>query len=737
MEELSSLVVAAQGGNKEAFGQIVGRFQDMAYAGAFAMLGDSFLAQDAAQEAFMDAYLSLRKLREPAAFPGWFRRIVIKHSDRLIRGKRVSMVPFEVALRIPGAMPSPAVALERLELKKALADAIATLPEGQQLVTTLFYLQEYSYKEMADFLEIPISTIKKRLYTARKRLKGRIGTMLQEHLQENRPSQSDEFTNKVQFLIALRTGDLDQVKKLVEKDPNLLHLRTELGGAVSFGYYSPADFTALHWAAGTGDEPLLRYLRACGADVNATTKIGMTPLHVAVLMGRAEIARLLLTHVVDLNAQNAVGQTALHLAVLRNNVEITELLLAHGIKVNVADKHQRTPVDWAVQKNFAQLVELLVAHGAANRAAKVVNQAKTRSSEQKRLVPVGERLLGRTLNGMGQAIDGLSPLSDAPQNAIYSVAKPSSSVILQTGVKIIDLFAPLKRGGHNGLFTPAWGVGKQVTLSQLVHNMAAHHNGYTVCIGLEEDAWTANSLMLAWREWGADKAVVHVFGQNDDPVSKRLQIAETGVTIAEHFRSQGHDVLLLVDGKLAESPGILPYLNANIMSTSAAAITTLYYGEYTVGLEPPALANLDAVIAFDVARAKQGLWPAVDPLRSRSTLLQAQLAGTTHAEVNTQAKKVFQRYQDLRVMVERRGADRLSSQQNRQIAIRARRLHRFLTQPLVGVEPWTALPGQHVPIQDTLQGAQTILDGQHDARPEDAFYFIGTIEQAVAKARRI
>ena len=236
MEELRSLVVAAQGGDKEAFGRIVGRFQDMAYAGAFAMLGDSYLAQDAAQEAFMDAYLSLPKLREPAAFPGWFRRIVVKHSDRLIRRKRPSRLSAEAAFRIASPMPDPLVVAERLDVQKALSEAIAMLPEGQQLVTMLFYLQEYSYKEIADFLEIPISTIKKRLYTARKRLKGRSGHIMKAHLEGNRPSRSDQFANQVQFLLALRTGDLAMIKKLVEKEPNFLHQRTELGGALSFGY---------------------------------------------------------------------------------------------------------------------------------------------------------------------------------------------------------------------------------------------------------------------------------------------------------------------------------------------------------------------------------------------------------------------------------------------------------------------------------------------------------------------
>ena len=200
MDDLSKLVIAAQTGDKGAFGQIVRRFQDMAYAVGYAMLGEPQLAQDAAQDAFLDAYLCLPTLREPAAFPGWFRRIIVKHSDRQIRKERVIHLPFDKTLAIPSALPGPEETFETQEMQTTVGDAIASLPPNQRLVTTLFYLDGYSQKEIEDFLEMPVSSIKKHLFKARKRLKEKLMTTLQQELHEHRPSQSDAFTTKVNWV---------------------------------------------------------------------------------------------------------------------------------------------------------------------------------------------------------------------------------------------------------------------------------------------------------------------------------------------------------------------------------------------------------------------------------------------------------------------------------------------------------------------------------------------------------
>jgi RNA polymerase sigma factor (sigma-70 family) len=219
MTELRALVRAAQDGDKEAFGQVVRRFQDMAYASAYATVGDASLAQDIAQEAFLDAYLNLSKLRDPAAFPGWLRRIIIGHSSRQRRSQPVTTVPLEDAGSLYTHLPDPALTLEETQLRQEVHSAIARLPQSQRLVTVLFYVEGYSQQEIADYLEIPISTIKKRLFDARQTFKGRMRHMVQEHLQQTKPSQDDHFANAVEFFMAVIDGDWQHAEKIAQKDP--------------------------------------------------------------------------------------------------------------------------------------------------------------------------------------------------------------------------------------------------------------------------------------------------------------------------------------------------------------------------------------------------------------------------------------------------------------------------------------------------------------------------------------
>lgn len=277
-------------------------------------------------------------------------------------------------------------------------------------------------------------------------------------------------------------------------------------------------------------------------------------------------------------------------------------------------------------------------------------------------------------------------------------------------------------------------------MNQLIYRLAAFHQGYIVYLDLEEGEYTAASLIHAWRgEFGLkenilEERVVHVFGQTNGPVPERQQVVETGLTLAESFRRQGHEVLLVVDSWLALVEGVVPYLKAYAVATPEAAITTLYHGHYTVGLEPPPLAELDAVITFDMERAMQRLYPAVDPLRSYSRLMQPELIGREHVEIVAQARRLLQRYRELHYQVEKYGLDSLfyldQRQEDEVMVGRARRLHRFLTQPFFGTEPWTGMPGQYVKLEETLAGCQAILAGQVDAWPEEAFYFVGTLEQA-------
>lgn len=734
MEELKCLVIAAQDGDKEAFGEIIERFQDMAFAVAFAMLGEAYLAEDASQEAFLDAYQSIAKLREPAAFPAWFRRVVIKHSDRQTRGKRPQTLPLEQAVSIPSKAVDPEVAVERRQIRQAVQEAIKALPKDQRLATALYYIQGYSQKEIAETLELPVTTIKKSLYTARQRLKRRMVVMIQNDLQANKPSNDDRFADKVRFFIALKTGNLEQVKELIKENRDLLHEKTEWGIA-SDGYYWPLGITALHWAAGTGNKELAGFLLSQGANVNSMGKASKTPLHIAVLMGQREIVELLLSHGADPNARTELGHTPLHFAVMRGHLAIVKILLKNGAKASSRDESGRTPADWAAIKGQAEMVDLLVEQGA-QKPDRVSGRSPLESKWHKptRQVLVGEELLGRVLNAKGKSEDGSAEITRAPQKPIMRPVVQSTSQSLETAIKIIDLFAPLKRGGQNGIFTPIPGLGKFVVLNQIVANVAWLHDGYTVSLGLEEGAYTGDSLMLAWRDWGVEKRTVNVFDRRGKADANCMRIAETGLTIAEHFQNQGHEVLLVIDSSLALCNGVADFLRENCAIGQRAAITTLFFGDHSVGAEPESLVDLDAVITFDPARAQAALWPAIDPIRSRSKLLETGLLGKNHASAASAAFRLFRRAQDLKTIVENQGLEALEAE-DRQVVRRAGLLQRFLTQPFSGAEPWTGIPGENVRIEDTIRGCQEILEGRYDSLPEEAFCFVGTIEQALEKAK--
>ncbi len=735
MQELRRLVDSAKYGDKDAFGELVVRFQDMAYAIAYAMLGDSALAQDAAQEAFIEAYLSLVNLRIPEAFPSWFRRIVIKHSDRQIRGVQHRTIPLDSNHSLPEAAPDPETVLEDLQTRQAIQTAIAALPSNQRQITTLFYIKGYSQNEISDFLEIPLTSIKKSLYTARKRLKHRMINMIQDQLQSNKPSRDEGFTNKVKYFLALKAGNLKQVSSLVAKDRQLLGVQTEWGIA-SDGFYWPLGVTGLHWAAITGDQSLLKFFLEQGASPDTQTSSGMTPLHLSVLMRQMDIIRLLLLGGADLNAKCATGFTPLHFAILRNNPQIAELLIDQGANLDTADNHGRKPVDWALLKAQPGLIDLLVAHGARKPGGDLPRRVQQpTSSLRTRKVPVGERLLGRVLDARGRLVDDLSSLTNLEKRPVYHPASSPSHWILETGIKILDLFAPFKRGGHHGVFTPLAGVGKFVLLAQLIDNLVARYDGYTVCIGLEEAAYTGKSMMLAWRDWGVDERTVNVFGPASRSAGANLNLVQTGLTIAEHFRSQGHEVILLVDSRLAISDAVFKYLKYNATATPQTAITTVYFGDHSVGAEPDPFKGLDAVITFNQERARRQLWPAIDPLTSKSRLLQSPLVAEAHLQVAARARSLLIRYNDLLPLVEKRGIDALTEVQDRQDVLRGCLLQNFLTQPFKGAEPWTGVPGERLEIADTILGFQAILDGKYDALPADAFYLTGKVEQAVEKVQ--
>ncbi len=380
-------------------------------------------------------------------------------------------------------------------------------------------------------------------------------------------------------------------------------------------------------------------------------------------------------------------------------------------------------------------------------------------------VPVGPATLGRLFNVVGQPIDDKGDVAAVDRYPIHrrppSFAEQSTQAeLFETGVKVIDLIAPFTKGGKTGIFGGA-GVGKTVVIQELIHNVAEFHSGYSVFAGVGERSREGNDLMREMIESGVIDSTVMVFGQMNEPPGARLRVGLTGVTMAEYFRDEGRDVLLFIDnifrfvqagsevsallGRLPSAVGYAPTLGTDmgdlqerITSTNTGSITSMQAvyvpaDDYTDPAPATTFAHLDATITLQRSLAEQALFPAVDPLGSTSRILDPLIVGEEHYDVARQVQQTLQRYKDLQDIIAILGVEELSEDDKLTVA-RARKMQRFLTQPMFVAEQFTGTPGKFVKIADTVRGFQEILAGKHDDLPEQAFYMIGTIEEAVEKA---
>lgn len=377
-------------------------------------------------------------------------------------------------------------------------------------------------------------------------------------------------------------------------------------------------------------------------------------------------------------------------------------------------------------------------------------------------VPIGDETLGRMFNVIGEPIDGkggsfksTAPIHRAPPPL---VDQSGDVEILETGIKVIDLIAPITKGGKVGLFGGA-GVGKTVLIQELIGNIAKFHSGYSVFAGVGERTREGNDLYNEMAESGTLEKTSLVFGQMNEPPGARLRVGLSGLTIAEGFRDNGSDVLLFVDnifrftqagaevsallGRLPSAVGYQPnlaqemgQLQERITSTRKGSITSVQAvyvpaDDFTDPAPATTFAHLDSTIALNRSLTELGLYPAVDPLDSSSTILDAEIVGEEHYEVAREVQRVLQRYKDLQDIIAILGMEELSDEDKQAVA-RARRIQRFLTQPFFVGEVFTGIPGQYVSLQDTIAGFREILDGKHDDKPESAFYMKGGIDQVTA-----
>jgi len=434
-------------------------------------------------------------------------------------------------------------------------------------------------------------------------------------------------------------------------------------------------------------------------------------------------------------------------------------------------------VNYDVEGESKKLILEVAAHIGDNRVRTIamdMTEGLTRGIEVKALgnpiqVPVGEEVLGRIFNVIGDVIDEGEPIEVKQKWSIHREAPPfeeqsTKSEIFETGIKVVDLLAPYAKGGKVGLFGGA-GVGKTVIIMELIHNVAFKHSGYSVFAGVGERTREGNDLYHEMKESDVLEKVALCYGQMNEPPGARNRIALTGLTMAEYFRdAMGLDVLMFIDnifrfaqagsemsallGRIPSAVGYQPtlasemgMLQERITSTKKGSITSVQAvyvpaDDLTDPAPATVFAHLDATTVLNRAIAEKGIYPAVDPLDSSSRMLDPQILGEDHYKVARGVQAVLQKYKDLQDIIAILGMDELS-EEDKQVVERARKIEKFLSQPFFVAEIFTGSPGKYVTLEETIESFKGILDGKYDHLPENAFYMVGGIEEAIAKAEKM
>ncbi|KEI69608.1 F0F1 ATP synthase subunit beta [Endozoicomonas elysicola] len=416
-----------------------------------------------------------------------------------------------------------------------------------------------------------------------------------------------------------------------------------------------------------------------------------------------------------------------------------------------------------VQQQLGDGVVRSIAMGSTEGVARGLNVANTGAPIQ---VPVGTKTLGRIMDVLGNPIDEKGPIGEEERASIHRKApsyadQASSNELLETGIKVIDLVCPFAKGGKVGLFGGA-GVGKTVNMMELIRNIAIEHSGYSVFAGVGERTREGNDFYHEMTDSNVIDKVSLVYGQMNEPPGNRLRVALTGLTMAEKFRDEGRDVLLFIDniyrytlagtevsallGRMPSAVGYQPtlaeemgVLQERITSTKTGSITSIqavYVPADDLTDPSPAttFSHLDATVVLSRDIASKGIYPAIDPLDSTSRQLDPLVIGQEHYDVARGVQTVLQRYKELKDIIAILGMDELS-EEDKQTVSRARKIERFLSQPFFVAEVFTGSPGKYVPLKDTIRAFKGILEGEFDALPEQAFYMVGSIDEAVEKAK--
>ncbi len=434
-------------------------------------------------------------------------------------------------------------------------------------------------------------------------------------------------------------------------------------------------------------------------------------------------------------------------------------------KVYEALKLSDVDLTLEVQQQLGDGVVRAIAMGSTDGLKRGMGVESTGSAIQ---VPVGQGTLGRIMDVLGRPVDNAGPVKADKTMPIHrkppAFDEQSASIeILETGIKVIDLIMPIAKGGKIGLFGGA-GVGKTVTLMELIRNIAVEHSGFSVFAGVGERTREGNDFYYEMEEGGVLDKVALVYGQMNEPPGNRLRVALTGLTMAEHFRDEGRDVLMFVDniyrytlagtevsallGRMPSAVGYQPTLaeemgalQERITSTKTGSITSfqaVYVPADDLTDPSPAttFAHLDATLVLSRQIAELGIYPAVDPLDSTSRQLDPLVIGEEHYNIARAVQGTLQRYKELKDIIAILGMDELSEEDKLSVT-RARKLQRFLSQPFFVAEVFTGAPGKYVTLKETIAGFKSIVEGEHDNLPEQAFYMVGTIDEAIEKAKTL
>jgi|GEM_PF-2968951 len=666
------VVERARGGDLAAFSELVVAFQDLAVGTAFGWLGEIELARDVTQEAFLEAHLQLHQLREPAAFPAWLRTLVIKHCDRATRRKRVPLAEINLAHRVPAPAVDADAEIAAAERARWLRLAVEGLPATERIVVALHYFADVSGPELARFLERPLSTIKQRLRRARARLREDGDQLMQQTIDKMRPSRTGEFADLVTFFLALRAGDRVHVQQMLQHTPELVHAQQQWEPSLVYDGVLPFAnrATALLTAIERDDLGMLTLLLNAGADIDGICGCvtGESPVWAAALLNRLEHLRELLKRGANTNVVAASGNTPLHVAAMRGHREAAAQLLAHGARTDALDTHDRTPGDWAKSNGHMDIVGMIESRTIAD-----VRTANTR-------------------DGAGHSADSML-----------------SGETIHSGIKALDLFAPIPRGGLIRVPFMA-GVGMVVLVGELCRRMTSRSNGRALWTGFTQRPFDLRDWQGEMAELGLAASVEHSLAGFDESAQQRRDAFERGLVRAETMRDAGNEVILV----LLCDAGYETDVEASLVRLSEhrgpGRMTTWVitpFPETRPAVWSELAAPYKAQIVLDRRRAKKSLFPSIDPLASLSDALIEACVGRRHVDVARRAKALLARYvaidPDFALFGAAHGSD-LSPD-----VVRTHRLLAYLRQPFLVAEPFSGQPGQWVSQNQLLDDVESML----------------------------